>query len=275
MKTKPKKIKIGIIGCGAIGSRIALSLNKELKDQYQLAGIYDIDAKKARTLAQKISRPRIIKETLSELIQSCDLVVEAINAPQTQDIIRKAVLAKRHVLAMSVGKLLNAKRLFDLAKRKGCHILLPSGALAGIDAIKAVSLVPLQHITLTTRKPPAGLSNNPHILRQGIDLTKITDEKIVFDGDVKTAVKFFPQNINVAATLALASQAKNKIRIRIITSPRYTTNSHEVEVSGAFGKLITRTENIACPDNPKTSYLAVLSAIQTLKQFNDSIKIGT
>ena len=94
-------------------------------------------------------------------------------------------------------------------------------------------------------------------------------------GDVYEALKHFPQNINVAATLALASKRSDILRIKIVTSPRYTTNSHEVEVVGDFGRLVTKTENVACPDNPKTSYLAVLSGIQTLKQYCNGILIGT
>ena len=97
---------------------------------------------------------------------------------------------------------------------------------------------------------------------------------MIFEGNVSEAVAAFPRNINVAATIALASQAKDKMIVRIITSPDYKTNSHEIEAIGEFGKIVTRTENTICPDNPKTSYLAVLSGIQTLQAFCGKIKIG-
>ena len=98
---------------------------------------------------------------------------------------------------------------------------------------------------------------------------------VIFEGDVDSAVKYFPKNINVAATLALACGAKEKILVRLMTSPEYKTNSHEIEVIGDFGRMVALTDNVVCPDNPKTSYLAVLSAIQTLKQFFSGVKIGT
>ena len=97
---------------------------------------------------------------------------------------------------------------------------------------------------------------------------------VIFKGSVANAVKAFPRNINVAATLALASQCRRKILIRIIVSPEYKTNSHTIELKGKFGRIVTQTDNLVCPDNPKTSYLAVLSAIQMPKQFPSTVKIG-
>ncbi len=272
---KFRKTKIGIVGCGAIGSRIAQSVQKELKNICELTGVYDIDEDKSFNLVKELGVMNRLKTTLKDLIKDCDCVVEAVNAKDTRQIVRESLKAKKSVLAMSVGKLLNAHDLFNLAKRNNCHILLPSGAIAGVDAIKAASLVDIDHITLTTRKPPSGFRNNPYFAQKKIDLSKIKKETVLFDGDVETAVKLFPQNINVAATVSLASKSKSKIRVRILTSPRYHTNSHEIEMEGASGKMFTRTDNVVCPDNPKTSYLAVLSGIQTLKQFCTGILIGT
>jgi aspartate dehydrogenase len=275
MMSKKKKMRIGVVGCGAIGSRIARSVEKELKKYCQLTGIYDIDGTKMKFLEESLRKPRLAKASLENLIENCDCLVEAVNAPSTREIVKQALQSNKHVLAMSVGKLLNAQDLFQLAKRHGCNILLPSGAIAGIDAIKAASLAGITKIILTTRKPPSGFGNNPYFVKKGIHLNKIKKETVLFKGPVDSAVKFFPQNINVAATIALASNAKNKITIQIMTSPDYKRNSHEIEMEGAFGRMVTRTDNEVCPDNPKTSYLAVLSGIQTLKQFCTGVLIGT
>lgn len=275
MPFRHRKIRVGIVGCGAIGSRIAASIHNELKTSYQLTGLYDINLKKSQTLEKKLALKNCAKSSLDELIQGCDLVVEAVNARDTRGIISAALRSKKHILAMSVGKLLKASALFRLATHNRCALLLPSGAIAGVDALKAASLGKITHITLTTRKPPSGLSNNPYLTSRGIDLSKISKETVLFEGSVDDAVKFFPQNINVAATIALASQSKPRITIRIITSPDFQTNSHQVELKGDFGSITTRTDNVVCPDNPKTSYLAVLSGIQTLKQFSEGLKIGT
>lgn len=262
-----ERVKVGIVGCGAIGSRIARSLSKELKDSCALGALYDIDLKKAQKCSEEINQKKVFKKSYVDLLKNCDFVVEAVNAADTYPIIRQALLSKKNVLAMSVGKLLNRKDLFHLAQENKCIILIPSGAIAGIDAIKAAGLANIIGITLTTRKPPSGLSDS--------SLGNITSETIVFEGDVDKAVELFPKNINVAATIALACGVKDKMTVRIVVSPEYKTNSHEIEMIGDFGRITTRTDNLVCPDNPKTSYLAVLSAIQTLKQFSQGVKIGT
>jgi aspartate dehydrogenase len=275
MKARTRKLRIGIVGCGAIGSRIAKSLKKELRKECRLTAVFDIDSDKAKKLAQVFHRPKIAKKTLDELIQNSDLIVEAINAKSTKDVLLKAIKARKHILAMSVGKLLTHQNILALAKRNKCDVLIPSGAIAGIDAIKSASLRHISSVTLTTRKPPAGLANNPYLKQKRLNLNKIKKETVVFDGSVKEAITHFPQNINVAATLALAAHVTSKLRIRILSSPKFKKNSHEIHVKGDFGELTSRTDNVVCPDNPKTSYLAVLSGIQTLKQYCQNIKIGT
>jgi aspartate dehydrogenase len=269
------KIKIGIIGCGAIGSGIARFVEKDLKNHCQLTAFYDIDYTKASRLAEGLRLKKTLKGSLREMIEACDFVVEAVSAENTADILREVLKAGKDIMVMSVGKLLNARGVFRLAQRNGCHLLLPSGAVAGIDALKAAGLAGIDTITLTSRKPPEAFSGNPHLLKKNIDLSNLKKETVLFEGDVDTAVKLFPQNINVAATLALASGAKKKIRVCIITSPEYKNNSHEIEAAGPFGRITTRTDNVICPDNPKTSYLAVLSGMQTLRQFFSGISVGT
>ena len=275
MKPRRNKVRIGIVGCGAIGSRIAFGIQKDFKKDCQLNGLYDIDQTIAEQLAKKLSLEKVVKKSITELIKNCDCMVEAVSAKNTRDIIRQALRAKKDALSMSVGKLLNASDLFRLANQNKCHLLLPSGAIAGIDAIKAASLVGFDTITLTTRKPPSGFYGNPYLLEKGVDPSKITKETVLFEGDVATAIKIFPRNINVAATLALASQYQKKITVRILTSPKYKMNSHEIDATGKFGRIRTETNNVVCPDNPKTSYLAVLSGLQTLKQYCSGVFIGT
>lgn len=275
MKSANYKVKVGIIGCGAIGSRMAESITHDMAKDCKVSGLFDVERERVDQLATKLKLKGVKKRSLESLIKSSDCVVEAVNSPNTVEIIEQAIRAKKSVLAMSVGKLLNAQHLFKQAKKNKCYILLPSGAIAGVDAIKAASLVKTRKITLTTRKPIKGFKDNPYLEKKNIDLKKIKRETVIFQGTVSSAVKHFPQNINVAATIALASQTPKILHIKIIVSPTYTKNIHEIELDGEFGKIVTRTENVVCPDNPKTSYLAVLSGLQTLKQYCTGILIGT
>ncbi len=275
MNRSKTKIRVGILGCGAIGSRIARSIKTECEDLACVTALFDINPAKSASLSKHIPYKNVVQKSYPQLLDHCDLVVEAVNAPDTHQLIRQALMAKKDILVMSVGKLLDGESILKLAQNQGCRLLIPSGAIAGIDAIKAARLGKIHHITLTTRKPVYGFADNAYVQEKRINLSQISKETILFDGNVKEAVKCFPQNINVAATIALASSAKDKLRVRITTSPEFKVNSHEIEVIGEFGRLVTKTENVVCPDNPKTSYLAVLSAIVTLKQYLGQVRIGT
>ena len=276
LKTQGKsKIRVGILGCGAIGSRIAKSIKTQCNDHAIVAALFDINPAKAQNLQKHILQKNIVKKSYQDLLTGSDFVVEAVNAPDTHQLVRQALLAKKDVLVMSVGKFIEGESILKLAQKQGVRVLIPSGAIAGVDAIKAASLRRIDRITLTTRKPIYGFADNTYVQERRINLSQIKKETILFDGNVREAVKRFPQNINVAATIALASHAKDKLRIRIATSPEFKVNSHEIEVVGEFGRLTTKTENVVCPDNPKTSYLAVLSAVRTLKEYFQGVKIGT
>jgi len=276
LKTQGKtKIRVGILGCGAIGSRIAKSIKTQCNDHAVVAALFDINPAKAQNLQKYIPQKNVVKKSYSELLASSDLVVEAVNAPDTHQLVLCALLAKKDVLVMSVGKFIEGESILKLAQKQGVRVIIPSGAIAGIDAIKAASLQRIDRITLTTRKPIYGFADNAYVQQRRVNLSQIKKETVLFNGNVREAVKCFPQNINVAATIALASNAKDKMRIRITTSPEFKVNSHEIEVVGEFGRLTTKTENVVCPDNPKTSYLAVLSAVRTLKEYFQGVKIGT
>ena len=270
------KIKIGIVGCGAIGSSISRRIVKDFSDFCLLSSIFDVSIESCEKVVKELSLDKsIIKNSLLSLIENCDLMIEAVSSDHTKDIIKQAIEAKRHVLVLSVGQILSELNLFNLAREKECSLLIPSGAIAGIDAIKAASMGRISSIKHITRKPVQGFYGNKYIEEKGINLDKLNKEKTIFSGSVLDAIKHFPQNINVAATLALASDAVDKISVEIITSPEFKSNSHQIEVKGEFGRMVTYTDNMVCPDNPKTSYLAVLSALQTLKEFCLNENIGT
>jgi aspartate dehydrogenase len=147
--------------------------------------------------------------------------------------------------------------------------------LCGIDGLKSASVGRIDSVTFTTRKPPKGLDGAPYITKNNIELSSIKEETVIFEGTADDAVKGFPQNVNVAAILSLAGLGKANTRVRIVTSPDYTKNIHEVEIKGESGNITTRTENLPSKVNPKTSQLAVFSAIATLEGIVKNVRIGT
>lgn len=266
------RLRVGIVGCGAIGKELGRLINSRIPE-VNLTAIADIDKEKAKKLAEILPlHPQIL--SLEELIDRVDLVIECASSSASAAITEQTLTQGKDILVLSVGGLLGQENLFQLAREKNCRIYLPSGALAGLDGVKAAAAGRIDSVTLTTRKSPAGLKGAPYLLRKGIDLDALTEEKVIFQGSAEEAVKSFPRNINVAATLSLAGIGAIRTRVRIVADPRISRNVHEIEVKGEFGRLISRTENLPSPSNPKTSFLAILSALATLKTIVSPYQIG-
>jgi len=273
---RDKKIKIGIVGCGTIGSQLAQAIEKKFFQQAELFALCDIDKNRAKKLkVSSSSNPEIL--SIDELIERCELIIEAAQASVSYEVAQKALQHSKDVMIMSVGGILDrARQLFALAQAKGGHIYLPSGAIGGIDTVKAASMAKINKVTLITRKPPQGLAGAPYLAEKKIDLASVKGETVIFEGTASEAIRGFPKNVNVCTTLSLAGIGPEKTRVKIITSPEYKANIHEIQLEGDFGRLLARTENVPSPANPRTSFLASLSAIATLKNIlDDGVKIGT
>lgn len=272
-----KRLKIGIVGCGAIGTSLAKVIAKDFSKSAKLEALYDIDNSKACRLSKVVSQNRDLSvRSLKELIVKSELVIESAKASDAWDIARKVLQQGRDILVMSVGGIASSfGKLSGLAKRYKAKVYLPSGAIAGIDALKAAASGRIKKVILTTRKNPVSFKGVKYIEVKKMRLDRIKNDRVLFSGSAKEAVKLFPQNINVASVLSIAGIGGDKTRVRIIASPAINKNIHEIEVESPAGKIFTRTENVLHPDNPKTSYLAVLSAIATLRQILEPIKIGT
>lgn len=266
-------IKVGIIGCGTIGGIIADAAVNRFSDAVKLAGVCDVDKEKARRLLERVKTDAIILSR-KKLIERCDLIIEAASGSVSYEIAREAIEAGKDVMIMSTGGLLGRPDIFELAGKKGAKIYLPSGAVCGLDGVKSAMMANVRSVVLTTRKPPHGLEGAPYILKKKIDLKSIKKETVIFEGSAEDAVKGFPKNVNVSATLSMCGIGAEKTRVRIITSPDFKSNSHEIVAEGDFGRLRAVTENVPSPNNPKTSYLAALSAIATLRDIITSGVIG-
>lgn len=262
-------MKAGLIGCGVIGTELAKFIDNN-KDM-ELIGITDTDETKINILKAglKNNQPEVLD--INSLIEKSELVIEAASGEVAKELLSKAIDKDKKLMFMSTGGLIDSS---ELLKNSKARIYLPSGAIAGIDGMKSAAVGKIKSITLTTTKHPEGLKDAPYVLENSINLDGMIKKTVIFKGNVTEAVKGFPKNINVAATLSLASDFK-KIKIKIIADPKTKTNTHEIRVVGDSGKIKTKTENLPSPLNPKTSYLAVLSAIATLKQITEKVRVGT
>ncbi|MGI6459640.1 MAG: aspartate dehydrogenase [Candidatus Hydrogenedentales bacterium] len=256
-------MRVGLVGCGNIGTDVCLALQKG-DIPAKIAALTDIDRSRAERCAQSVELSARICD-VEENAASVDFLVECADVSAVAEVVEAAIRHGRDCLILSLGGLVAAPELFDAARQHGVKIWLPSGALAGLDGVRAGREGGLERVTLTTRKPPKGLAGAPYLVERGISLDGLDEPKVVFDGTAREAVKAFPKNVNVAANLSFAGIGPERTRVRVIADPQTSVNSHEIVAEGAFGRLVATTENQPSPRNAKSSYLASLSGCAELR----------
>jgi aspartate dehydrogenase len=266
---------LGIIGCGAIGEEVALYCARSMADRVEVSALFDIDPGKSGALNKKLPYSAATARSVDELFAMSEFIVEAASVEASAEALGLAVRSKKGILIMSSGGVIEKHELLDAARSAGIRVIIPSGAVIGLDGMKAASVDGIDEVILTTRKPTSGLKGAPYVVKNNIDLDSIDGEKLIFEGTAGEAIEAFPKNINVSATLSLAGIGAAKTRVRIVASSEYTKNVHEIEVNGRFGSFSAKAENYPLPHNPRTSHLAALSAIAALKGMLDSVSIGT
>ncbi|HXV27870.1 MAG TPA: aspartate dehydrogenase domain-containing protein [bacterium] len=270
-----QKINVGLIGCGTIGSALAKVLLKDFQQQVSFVGISEIQPERARRFMRKFKK-KIPLLSIDKLIQKCDLILEAASSSVSASIAAETLRRGKQVLIMSVGGLLgDQKKRFRLSGKSGGRIWIPSGALAGIDGLLAANEGKIRKVKLVTEKPPASLREAPYFRRHRFPVIEGSRPICLFKGNALQAVQGFPQNINVAAILSLAGLGPQKTQVEIWTSRRFRTNRHRILIEGDFGRIETLTENIPSKENPKTSALAVHSAVACLRKIFSPFRIGT
>ena len=270
--------KIGLLGCGAIGTQIALAIDSG-KIPATLTNVYDISKDAAVEHVSKLNtKPEIVEN--SHLLSSnpVDIIVEAASQDAVKDVALSVLQNKRDLMIMSVGALLDEsiyEILSDACNDFKKTIYLPSGAIAGLDGIKSIK-DELESLSITTTKHPRSLKGAKFFENSKIDLDAINSLTTIFEGTAKEAVSLFPANINVAALLSLSGIGSEKTSVKIVADPNTDKNTHHIEAAGKFGKMTFTIENFPDANNPKTSRLAILSAIETLRKYcSDDIQIGT
>ena len=257
-------MRLTIVGCGSIGTKLA----KAADEMQEVKRIYLIDSDQARAqqVADQLQKAIVVKSVEEELYH-CDLVVEAASQAAAAEILPKVVGRGVDIMLMSVGALVDDKfraSVFEKSKNSGSKIMIPSGAVAGADVLRSASMDDLTAVELTTTKSPGSLRDIQYLKDTDVEIEKIKEPTVIFDGSARDAVRLFPKNINVAATVSILGVGFDRTRIRIILDPHIRSNTHELVIIGAFGKSVCHTDNVPSPDNPRTSHLAALSAISVL-----------
>ncbi len=267
-------MRILIIGAGSIGGELI----KECDRLKRVSEFYILDhhLKKVKKLYDDMEKAKMISD-IQEPFPDIDLVIEAASQEAVHDYGKISLEKGADLMLMSVGALMDdelREDLFRTAKESGSRIYIPTGALCGLDAVISASLVDVTKVTLETRKPPKSLTDSEFVRNSDMDIQQLKEETVIFEGSASQAIKLFPKNVNVAASLSLASLGFEKTIVKIICDPSCENNIHTIRLMGESGELKGVSINTPFPDNPRTSYLAALSAVSALRKICGHVWYG-
>lgn len=265
-------LRVAVAGLGAIGRTLASKLAGGIPG-LELACVAAGNRAKAEAwlAAEGIACPVV---SFEEFPRHADLAVECAPAALLETICRPMLEAGKSVMVLSVGALLPRPHLIELAKSKGGRIIVPTGALIGLDAVAAAAEGHIESVRMTTRKPPIGLKGAPYLERHRISVDGLTEPKRVFSGTAREAAEGFPANLNVVAALSLAGIGPDRTMIDIWADPTVTRNCHSIEVVADSARFAMSIENVPS-ENPKTGKIVALSVLAALRKLNAPLRVGT
>lgn len=263
-------LNIGLAGLGAVGREVAHRLQAGIPG-LKLAAVAARDHEKARGIVPDPSVEILSAEALAE---RCDVIVEGLPPAEFRNFAVPAIERGKMFVPLSVGKLLENWDLVELAKKRGARIVVPTGALLALDAVRAAAEGTIHSVKMVTRKPPDGLEGAPYLVEHGISLKKLVAPLKVFDGSARDGARGFPANVNVAAALSLAGIGPDKTQLEIWADPTVERNTHRIEVDADTVRFSMAIENIPS-ENPRTGRVVALSVVALLRGLVSELKVGT
>ena len=267
------ELEVGLGGFGAIGGALARRLDRGLPG-LRLAAVSARDVALAERRVAELDRP-VPVVPLAELAAVADVVVECAPAAAFPEVAEPAIRAGRIFVPVSVGQLLEHPDLVELAERTGARIIVPTGALLGLDAVRAAAESTIRSVTMVTRKPPAGLAGAPYLEQHGIDVEGLSRPLQVFAGNAREGARGFPANVNVAAALSLAGIGPERTRLEIWADPHVRRNTHRIVVEADSARLEMQIENVPTDENPRTGRITALSVIAALRRLTATLSVGS
>jgi aspartate dehydrogenase len=272
-KTDNVGLSVAIGGLGTIGRAVAAALDRGIAGMRLVAVSGRDTAKAEKFLSGLTARPKIVP--LAQLGELADIVIECAPAAFMREIAEPALRHGRKVFIISVGALLDAPDLIELASQYGAQIIVPTGALIGLDAVTAAAEGTIRAVRMRTRKPVRGLLGAPYLTGKGIDIDGISEPVKVFEGTAREAALGFPANLNVGAALGLAGVGPDRTIIEIWADPGLERNTHQIEVDADSASFSMTIGNIPSAGNPRTGKITALSVIAALRKLTSPLRIGT
>jgi aspartate dehydrogenase len=270
--SRAQPLTVGVAGLGTIGRRVCRGLDDGIPG-VRLAAATTRDRAAGEAFLKSLRSP-VEFLSLDDLIAASEVIVEASTQAHLQELAPKALAAGRDLIVLSCGALLGRSDWVALAERHGARILVPSGAIAGLDGVKGGAIGAISAVTMESRKAPAGWKGAPWVVQHGIDVDALREETLIFEGPATAACPAFPANVNVLAALSLAGIGPERTTTRIFAVPGLARNTHRIRVDGEFGSLQIQIENVPS-ENPRTGRLSYLSTLALLRDLGATLRVGT
>ena len=271
-------MRVGIIGGGTIARLVLEHIAAGELGEASVVGILGRGASgRALGLVQEFRVP-LVTSVEALLERHPDVVVEAASHEAVRDHAAALLRQGIAVIVLSAGALCDdalRAQLERAAQGGGALLYVPSGGIAGLDALKAACVAGVDEVTIAVTKPPAAWKNIPYVEEMKIDLEHLSAPCTVYDGPAREGVPLFPANVNIAAALSLAGIGFDRTRLKVVADPALTRNTHFIEIRGKSGNISIKVENVPAPDNPKTAWLACYSALAALKLAKSPVRYGT
>lgn len=273
MSSSKKELTVAVGGYGAIGRRVALALDRGLPN-LRLVAVSARDKKRViGDMREHFNRTVPVLE-LDALAEAADVVVECAPSAMVGRLAEPVLKQGKTLVLISVGALLTGPYLVGLAEQHGARILVPSGALLGLDAVQAAALGNISSVRMVTRKPPQGLRGAPYLVERGITLQDVGEPRKLFEGSAAEAIRGFPANVNVAVALGLAGVGPERTTLEIWADPGVTRNTHAIEVVSDSATLRMQIENVPSEENPKTGRIVAQSVLATLRRLTAPLVVA-
>lgn len=269
---KSAPLRVAIAGLGAIGLKISEALDRGIPGCVLAAVSVNDRGKAAARLAHLAQPPPVV--TIEELEPLADLVIECAPANLLPAIAEPFLRAGKTALVLSVGAILVNEHLIDLAREHGGQIVVPTGALLGLDAVAAAAEGTIHSVRMVTRKPVRGLAGAPYLAEHNIRVEDITNPLRIFEGTPREAAVGFPANLNVAVALSLAGIGPDKTTLEIWADPALERNVHRIEVVADSASFSMQIENLPS-ENPRTGRITALSVISYLRKLGAPLRVGS
>lgn len=260
--------RIAIIGYGAIGREVVGRLARSSAGPFEQAVLLRPGSPSAAELPTGVG----LLESFEDLASfTPDLVVEAAGVPAARTYAGRCLAAGFSIVVSSVGTFADDAVPDD--RMGDAMLVIPSGAIAALDYLRAVRSLDGVTVGYESRKPPAAWRDD--LVASGHDPDALAEPVVLFSGTAREAARRYPRNLNVAATIALACKGLDDTGVRVVADPAAEGNTHSITVDSPAGRMRTEIVNNPMPANPRTSWLTALSVVATVEDWFGTFRIGT